>query len=101
MNKYIKYDLEDAATQMRVGIMNALHAIDSRECEEISLGSYISGALLLECLEDAKWDDEDADLDSNGWEHDFWWNGWKTPSGVTVNIRGSLFYGCEWILEVV
>lgn len=40
MNKYIKYDLEDAATQMRVAIMNALHAIDSKECEEISLGSY-------------------------------------------------------------
>lgn len=98
MNKYIKYDLEDATTQMRVAIMNALDNINSGECKEISLGKYISGALLLECLEDSKWSNSDSNLESNEWN--FWWNNWKTPSELMVDIIGNLFYNHEWILKV-
>ena len=85
MNKYIKYDLDDAATQMRVAIMNAIHAIDSGECKEISLGKYISGTLLLECLEDSNCQRGDTN--------------WKTPSGLSIDVttRDTL----EWILKVV
>lgn len=83
MNKYIKYDLDDAVTQMRVAFINALDAINSGECKEMSLGKYISKELLVECLEDSKWKG-----DTN----------WKTPSGLTVDIIGD---NSEWILKVV
>lgn len=83
MNKYIKYDLDDAVTQMRVAFMNALDAINSGECTEISLGKYISKELLVECLEDSNWKG-----DTN----------WNTPSGLTVDIIGD---DSGWILKVI
>ena len=99
MNKHIKYDLENAAIQMKVGIMNALHAIDSGECLEISLGKYISGTLIEDCMEEAQWKTED-DYDYNGWECDFHFE-YSTPSGLLVELSGTLFGHTGWTLTVL
>ena len=101
MNKYIKYDLEDAATQMRVAIMNALDAINSGECKEISLGKYISSQLLIECLKLSNWNNFYADIKVSGWEYRFEWKNWITPSGLHVDVLGTLFYDHEFILKVI
>ena len=55
MNKYIKTDIEQAVTLMKVAIMNALHAIDSKSEKEVVLGVYTSENLLNKCLFDANW----------------------------------------------
>lgn len=102
MNKYIKSDIDNATIQMKAGIMNALHDIDSREVDEIELGKYTPPTLLIECLEELGWtEDEDYDpIETNGWQIDFWLHR-ITPSGKRVCISGSLFYGgCKlWIYK--
>ena len=56
MNKYIKTDLQDSIKLMRVAIMNAFNDIETGEETRINLGPYISQPLLLECLQEAKWE---------------------------------------------
>lgn len=99
MNNHIKYDLENASIQMKVGIMNALYDIASGERNEFSLGKYISGSLVEECLEEAKWK-RCSDIDMTHRDCDFWVN-YKVPNGKTVELHGSLFGGSEWRLRVV
>ena len=41
MNKYIKTDIDQGIQYLKVGIMNALAAIESDEEEEIILGDYV------------------------------------------------------------
>lgn len=99
MNKHIKYDLENAAIQMKVGIMNAIHEIVTGECDEIVLGKYISGSLMEECLKEAKWE-QYGTRDMTHRDCAFWAN-YKTPDGKTVELHGSLFDGNEWRLRVI
>lgn len=79
MNKYIKTDLQDSIKLMRVAIMNALNDIENGEETRINLGPYISQPLLLECLQEAKWDIE---FDSN----EYIYYEVKTPSNKEVLI---------------
>ena len=58
MNKYIRTDLQDATTNMKVAIMNALNDINKGEETYINLGKYISHFLFIECLEKAGWKPE-------------------------------------------
>lgn len=102
MNKHIKYDLENAAIQMKVGIMNALYAISSGKCDGISLGKYISGTMLQQCLNEAEWQvkgDSFTELLSGNC---IFRMTYATQDGKKlVEIRGSLFSDCNWELKVV
>ena len=94
MNKYIKSDIDNAAIQMKAGIMNALHDINTGEIDEIELGKYISPTLLIECLKEAGWtNDKDYDpIETNGWEVDFWLHQ-VAPNGKLYIVSGSMFCG--------
>lgn len=80
MNKYIKTDLSDSIKLMRVAIMNAFNDIESGEEIKINLGPYISEVLLLECLQEARWD-----IEVDGSEYEIYYET-KTPSGKKVLI---------------
>lgn len=101
MNKYIKTDIEQAITLMKVAIMNALHDIESGEETTINLGPNISWNLFYECLLESDWkNNEDFDpMDTNGWEVDFWTH-WVTPSKKKVLITGSLYCGLDYCIEL-
>lgn len=94
MNKYIKTDIDNATIQMKTGIMNALHDIGAGEIDEIELGKYISPTLLIECLKEAGWsEDENYDpIETNGWEVDFWLHQ-IAPNGKHYIVEGSMFCG--------
>lgn len=97
MNKYIKTDLEQATSYMRIAILNALHDIDSGEEIEIDLGPNISWNLFNDCLNEEGW--KEGDFDTNGWEIDFWMN-WTSPSGKYCLIQGSLWCGQNYKIRV-
>lgn len=50
MNKFIKYDILNGLTQMKAGIMNALHEVLRNNVNEIDLGDKLSYGLILECF---------------------------------------------------
>lgn len=99
MNKYIKTDLEQAEILMKSAIMNALHDIDSGEEIKIDLGPNISWNLFYKCLQEADWQpDQSYDpISTNGWEVDFF-TYWISPSGLSVEIKGSLWCGQNYII---
>ena len=92
MNKFIKTDLEQAASYMKAAIMNALHDIDSGEERAIGLGDFIPWPLFVKCLKESGWLEDNDKYDTNGWQCDFW-SFWESPSGKNVEISGSLWYG--------
>lgn len=100
MNKYIKTNLEQAISYMKIAIINALNDIDTGEEEEIDLGQNISWNLFYNCLQEAGWkQDELTDFETNGWEVDFW-NYWISPSGKCCCIEGSLWCGQSYKIRI-
>lgn len=50
MNKYIKTDIENGITQLKVGLFNALHEVIRKNVNSIEFKQHIPYSLLLECL---------------------------------------------------
>lgn len=67
MNKYIKTDIETGLSYLRLGIMNALSAIEEGEVTEITLGEHVPFSLVVNCAIHRGWIAED-ELDYDGWE---------------------------------
>ena len=88
MNKFIKNDLRDATSLMKAAIMNTLHDIDSGEETYINLGPNLSNNILMDCLNEAKWDYK---LD----------NKWESPSGKLVLIEEPIFVGNDFEFKVL
>lgn len=101
MNKYIKTDIEQGIKYLKIGIMNALSAIESGEVKEITLDASIALSLIIKCAEERGWiTDPDMDWDwTNGWEIDYWYT-MKTPNEKYIDISGSVLNSNKINLKV-
>lgn len=93
MNKYIESDIEQGLKYLKVGVMNALAAIESGE-DEITLNGPIALKLIIDCAIERGWK-EDSDMNwdwTNGWQVDYWYY-MNTPDQKIVMISGSLLEG--------
>ena len=95
MNKYIKTDIDQGIQYLKVGIMNALAAIESDEEEEIILGDYVPFSLVIDCAKQRGWTDDEKQSDdwTNGWEVDCWWYMYTPDGRKNVCIESCLWLG--------
>ncbi len=63
MNKYIKTDIENGYTYLKIGVTNALSDIDNGEEKKIEFGHSIPLSLIKECLREMSWAITDVDFD--------------------------------------
>ena len=98
MNKFIDYDLYNGILHLKCAIMNILHALDTGEINEMNLGNYIPGRLLIECLNNSKWIFE-RDYDYTGKECNFCTK-CTSPSGKLFHLCSSLFGQPTYIYEL-
>ena len=71
MDKYIKTDVEQGITFLKVAINNALADIEQGKEKEIRFGAPIPLQLIIQCAEDRGWEDDHEDDWTNGWELDY------------------------------
>ena len=96
MNKFIKHDIENALSLLKIAIHNALSDIETGEEEEIILGEFIPFSLVVEIAEERgwrPWDIDKDDLDTNGWEYDCWYDMRLPNTENKVCIASSLWKG--------
>ncbi len=91
MNKYIKTDIETGLSYLRLGIMNALSAIEEGEATEITLGHHVPFSLVVKCATSRGWVAEDK-LDYDGWEINCVYF-MVTPTNKHAIIESSLWNG--------
>lgn len=71
MNKYIKTDVEQAMTLLKIAINNALSDLETGEEKEIRFGCALPLSLIIQCAESRGWEDDHDDDWTNGWEVDY------------------------------
>ena len=91
MNKYIETDLRNGKYYLYCGIMNVISELEHNNINEYDFGEYVPYSLLKEILEERSWKEED-DMDTNGWELDFWVK-WKSPTGKLYTVIGCFVLG--------
>lgn len=101
MNKYIKTDIEQAITLLKIAINNALSDLETDKEEEIRFDCDIPLSLIIHCANDRGWKDDPHD----NWDN--WTNGWEVDYSyrmVNPNIKdkclgigGSLLCGNTYI----
>ena len=95
MNKYIKSDVEQGISLLKVAINNALFDLEEGNEKEISFGFPIPLQLIIWCAEDRGWmEDMDGWDWTNGWEVDYWYKmSHPNREEKRLNISGSLLCG--------
>ena len=96
MNKYIKTDIEQGFTFLKVAINNALADIENGEEEEIQFGVPLPLQTIIHCAEERGWkEDMDDDWDwTNGWEVDYFYRMIHPDiKDKRLHINGSLLCG--------
>jgi hypothetical protein len=93
MNKYIKTDVEQAMTLLKVAINNALSDLEEGKEEEIHFDYPLPLQLILECADDRGWLDDHVDDWTNGWEVDYWYRMAHSKRESYLYIDGSLLNG--------
>lgn len=91
MNKYIKFDIENAKAYMKLALMNSMNNIDIGDETSIDLGRNISWNLFYYCLIKAGWK-LDREIEINGPEYNFL-SHWTSPTNKKVIISGSFYCG--------
>ena len=71
MNKYIKTDIEQAMTLLKVAVNNALSDLETGKEEKIRFGCSLPLLLIIHCAEERGWEDDHEDDWTNGWEVDY------------------------------
>ena len=102
MNKFIKHDIENAISLLKIAINNALSDIESGEEDEINLGDYVPFSLVRQCVEDRGYlCDNNKSFDTNGWDCDCWYYVIDPKNEKHICIQGNLWYGTLkiWIVE--
>ena len=93
MNKFIKHDIDNALSLLKVAINNALSDIESGEEDEIVLGGYIPFSLVRQCVEDRGYlyDNNKKPFVSIEW--DYWYYATNPENGKYICIQGNFWYG--------
>lgn len=92
MDKYIKSDIEQGLTYLKIAIMNAISNIESGRKVRIVLGRHVPFSLVVQCAEERGWKIT-RDLDINGWECDCWCR--MEKDSKTLCIISCLYKGLE------
>ena len=98
MIDYDALNIKNGIEYLKWGIKGALESIDNGKINKVELGPNISLGLIYECSKELGWPECD-DMDSNGWEHDYWYYV-KSPSGKKVVIEGSLWCGLDTTIRL-
>ena len=94
MNKYIKTDIEQGITFLKIAINNALYDLEEGNEKEICFEAPIALQLIIECAEEKGWEEDMDDWDwTNGWEVDYWYKMIHPDKNIRLSITGSLI-GC-------
>lgn len=93
MNKYIKTDIEQGITFLKVAINNALADLEEGREKEIRFGVPLPLQLIIECAEDRGWESNPIDDWTNGWEVDYWYRMIHPNRKDYLSINGSLLCG--------
>jgi hypothetical protein len=93
MNKYIKTDIEQGITFLKVAINNALADLEEGREKEIKFDTSLPLQLIIECAEDRGWESNPIDDWTNGWEVDYWYRMIHPNRKDYLSINGSLLCG--------
>ena len=94
MNKYIKSDVEQGISLLKVAINNALFDLEEGNEKEIRFGFPIPLQLIIQCAEERGWVEDMDDWDwTNGWQVDYWYKMKDSNKDIYLNISGSLLCG--------
>jgi len=103
MNKFIKHDIENALSLMKVAINNALADVESGEESYIELGKHVPVSLVIAVAKERHWGydyEEDLDYYYQEWE-DLGISHKYTPDGKLVRIEGGCLDGSPTSIEVM
>ena len=95
MNKYIKSDIEQGMTFLKIAINNALADLEEGKEKEIRFETSLPLQLIIQCAEERGWkEDMDDDWDwTNGWQVDYWYYMKFSSKNIRLMIFGSLLEG--------
>ena len=93
MNKYIKTDIEQGITFLKVAINNALADLEEGKEKEIRFDIPLPLQLVIKCAEDRGWESNLIDDWTNGWEVDYWYRMIHPNRKDYLSINGSLLCG--------
>ena len=98
MNKYIKTDIEQGMSFLKVAINNALADIEEGREKEIRFEASLPLQLIIQCAESRGWKDDHDDDWTNGWEVDYFYR-MVNPNikDKYLGISGSLLCGNTYI----
>lgn len=95
MNKYIKTDIEQGITFLKIAINNTLANLETGEEKEIKFEYPIPLQLIISCAKERGWT-EDSNMNSdwtNGWQIDYWYSMIHPDRSDYLSIDGSLLDG--------
>lgn len=97
MNKYIKTDIEQGISFLKVAINNALADLEEGREKEIHFETSLPLQLIIQCAESRGWEEDpnmDWDCWINGWEVDYFYR-MVNPNikDKYLGIGGSLLCG--------
>jgi len=93
LNKYIKTDIEQGITFLKVAINNALADLEEGKEKEIRFDIPLPLQLIIKCAEDRGWESNLIDDWTNGWEVDYWYRMIHPNRKDYLSINGSLLWG--------
>lgn len=98
MDKFIKSDIIQGLQYLKVGIMNALDAIENNEIGEFQFDCPLPLQLVIQCAKERGWsdnmDDKECEWDwTNGWQIDYWYEMKHIDKKLYITISGSLLCG--------
>jgi hypothetical protein len=94
MNKYIKIDIEQGISFLKVAINNALSDLEEGREKEIRFETSLPLQLIIQCAEERGWEEDMVDWDwTNGWQVDYWYYMKFSNKNIRLMISGSLLEG--------
>lgn len=93
MNKYIKTDIEQGISFLKVAINNTLADLEEGKEKEIRFETPIPLQLIIHCAEERGWESKPIDDWTNGWEVDYWYCMIHPNRKDYLSINGSLLMG--------
>jgi hypothetical protein len=94
MNKYIKSDIQQGMTFLKIAVTNALSDLENGREKEIRFEFSIPLQLIIQCAEERGWEDDHDDDWTNGWEVDYCYRMIHPDmEDKCLHIDGSLLYG--------
>lgn len=92
MNKFIETDLHNGKHYLYCGVMNVIADLENEQLTEFDFGDFVPYSLLTRALEERGWSEGGSDMDTNGWELDFW-QYWFSPRNKKYMVSGCFVLG--------